>query len=454
MARSPSASCLPSITFVTDCSARSVSPRQPISAPRSRPLMSMVMGSVAERTVTCARTPMCFRSPSTRDRAVSAFPLGAAAPIAGAASWSMTLTSTTVSPAVSLMTRTSTLRRLSPSSINAASTASSSVRPRPSADFIRMPHELCSLFRPPGPAVLWSGLEAGRGPSCRTASTLGRHRLGRPPSTSSSLRKKIPPTDDEVLLNDTHAVADEPVEAKPGGNLQCEDSDHHRRQQHHGPLHLLRLQLLLGGVGRRRLLQHLRLDEGRDQRQREHRMVRRGVVQVGDEQERLDAMATLGEALEHVIERGEDGDLHDERQAADHPAERVDAVLLVELHRLLGDALLVLLEFLADLGDLRRQLALLGERLPLRQQLELRQRREREPDDDREHDDRDAVGADRAEERHRLEVDIEVEQERRQGLLNGNLPQVVDGFEYVEERAQVDVSISRSASKGCQGTGS
>src|SRR5438309_9256387 len=201
----------------------------------------------------------------------------------------MTVTSTTVSPGLSLMTRTSTLRRLSPSSINATSTASSSVRPRPSADFIRMPHELRSLFRPPRPAVLWQGLQAGRGSARRTASTLGHHRLGRPAATSlppsTSIRKKIPPTNYEVLLNDTHAVADEPVEPKPGRHLQGEDSNHHRREQHHGPLHLLGLQLLLGRVGRRRLLQHLRLDEGRDHRQQwEHEVIGRRNRQVDDDE--------------------------------------------------------------------------------------------------------------------------------------------------------------------------
>src|SRR6266849_5606641 len=51
----------------------------------------------------------------------------------------MTLTSTTVSSGPSLITRTSTFRRLSPSSIKAASTASSRVRPRPSADLIAPP---------------------------------------------------------------------------------------------------------------------------------------------------------------------------------------------------------------------------------------------------------------------------------------------------------------------------
>src|SRR5207245_6061215 len=84
------------------------------------------------------------------------------------------------------------------------------------------------LFRPPGPAVLRHGLQAGRGSSRWTASTFGRHRLGRPSATglppSTSVWKKVPPTDHEVLLNNTHAVADEPVEPKPSRHLQREDS--------------------------------------------------------------------------------------------------------------------------------------------------------------------------------------------------------------------------------------
>src|SRR5438477_7872330 len=134
--RSPSARCLPTITLVTACSARSVSPRQPISAPRSRPLMSRVMGSEPVRTLTWARTPMCLRRPSTRLFAASALPLAGAGMVSGVgAFWSITVTSTRVSSGVSLRILTSTLRRLSWSSISAASTASSSVRPRPSADF-------------------------------------------------------------------------------------------------------------------------------------------------------------------------------------------------------------------------------------------------------------------------------------------------------------------------------
>src|SRR5207248_691102 len=72
----------------------------------------------------------------TRPRGVSALPFAAAGAATGPPSLSsITLTSTTVSSAVSLRILTSTWRRLSWSSINAASTASSRVRPRPSAVF-------------------------------------------------------------------------------------------------------------------------------------------------------------------------------------------------------------------------------------------------------------------------------------------------------------------------------
>src|SRR5712692_683021 len=237
MTRSPSARCLPTITLVTACKARSVSPRQPISAPRSRPLMSSMIGSVPERTLTRARTPMCFSSPSTRPRAVSALPLEGAAGSPAAASWSMTLTSTIVSSAVSVRILTSTLRRLSFSSINAASTASSRVRPRPSADFtcaISLPLFSCLLGR----------LRPGTVPGHRLGDPRGADRAlarqGRRPSRDGpeTRRQQVPPPDHEALLNDTYAVPDKPVEAQAGGNVQGEVADHQRREQDHRPLHL------------------------------------------------------------------------------------------------------------------------------------------------------------------------------------------------------------------------
>src|SRR4029077_3840822 len=227
----------------------------------------------------------------------------------------MTLTSTTVSSGPSLMTRTSTFRRLSPSSIKAASTASSRVRPRPSADFIPLPPRLCSLFRPPGPrSVLRRGLQGGLGSAVfRSAPTFAHDRLCRPPSTP--VRKEVPPSDNEVLLNDTDQVPDKPVQPQARGNLQREVTDHQRRKPDHGALHLLGLELLLGRVERRRLLEHLRLNEGRDRRQKrkdqelgrgdrqatEQRVVHVDVVEVGHEQERLGRVPGLRETLEHVV---------------------------------------------------------------------------------------------------------------------------------------------------------
>src|SRR2546427_6596179 len=371
----------------------------------------------------------------------------------------MTLTSTTVSSGPSLMTRTSTFRRLSPSSIKAASTASSRVRPRPSADFIGLPPRLCSLFRPPGPrSVLRRGLEARPGSAIfRTAPAFDRDRLRRPPSTP--LRKQVSPTDHEVLLNDTDQVPHKPVQPQAGGNLQGEVADHQRRQPDHRPLHLLGLELLLGRVDRRRLLQHLRLHERGDRRKQrkdqelrwgdrqagEQRVLHRDVVEVGHEQERLRWMAGLRETLKHVVKGRQDWDLDDERQAADQASERVDAVLLVELHHLRVQLLRICLVFLAQLPYLGRELALLDHRLALRHQLELRQRRQGQTDQDRQDDDRNAVRADRADDRNRRKVREQIEEERGERLLDERHPQTVEGQEDIEDAAeggaQVDVSL-------------
>src|SRR5216684_542034 len=244
----------------------------------------------------------------------------------------MTLTSTTVSSGPSLITRTSTFRRLSPSSIKAASTASSRVRPRPSADLIAPPPLRSSLLSPfpslPAPprpgSRLRRRLEPGLGSVLRTAPALRRDGQHRPTPISS--RQKASPPDYEVLKNDTDHVADKPV-----------DPEHHRRQPHHRPLHRLGLELLLRRVGRRWLLQHLRLDECRDRRQQwenrvaeyrnrqreadqvqnENGVLSRAVVQVGHEDERRGRVGALGKPLEHVIERCQDRDLDDQRQTAD-----------------------------------------------------------------------------------------------------------------------------------------
>src|SRR5260370_11920887 len=265
MTRSPSARFLPSMTFVTDCSARRVWPRHPIRPPRSRPLISGVMGSVPVRPVTWARTPLCFSNLSTSARAAPAFPSAGDAASAGAAPWSITTTSTSVSSGPSLITRTSTFRRLSPSSIKAASTASSRVRPRPSADLIAPPPRCASLLSP-FPSLLAPSGSASRlrrrlqprlGSVLWAAPALGRDGQHRP--SPIAFRQEVSPTDHEVLKNDTDHVADKPVEPKAGGNLQGEVPDHQGRQQDHRPLHRLGLHLLLGRGRRGRLVQHLLL---------------------------------------------------------------------------------------------------------------------------------------------------------------------------------------------------
>src|SRR5712692_10115121 len=367
MTRSPSSRCLPTITFVTDCRARSVSPRQPINAPRSRPVTSSVIGSLPARTCTEARTPMCLRSPSSSVRTVSALPFTGDSPAGADAS--ITVTSTTVSSGFSLTTLTSTLRRVSPSSIRAASTASSRVRPRPSADLIvSLPSSrlvapaclgraplgvLCILVLPP--TTLHAPRQLLRVAAAAVLGRTGSLRLADRRLRAASLGPEASPPDHEVLLNDTDAVADEPVEPEAGRNLQGEVPDHQRRHHDHHSLHLLGLQLLLRGVRRRRRLQHLRLHEGggrreqredqvgdgRDRQPVQDRHLGREGHQGRHEQEvrRLDVRVP-----ENPVKRRQHRDLDDQRKAAHQPAERVDAVLLVELHHLGVQLLRVLAE--------------------------------------------------------------------------------------------------------------
>ena len=96
-----------------------------------------------------------------------------------------------------------------------------------------------------------------------------------------------------------------------------------------------------------------------------------------------DALDVLLEAvaLEHVVERDEDRDLEQQRQAG---SQRVDLVLLVELHHRLLLSLLVVLVLLLDLLELRLQLL----HRPHRADLLHRDRQDREPDDEHQRDDR------------------------------------------------------------------
>src|SRR2546421_3462904 len=456
MPRSPSARCLPTITFVTDCSARSVSPRQPISGPRSRPLMSSVIGSAPCRTLTKARTPMCFNRPSTRVFAASALPLAGACgiPVVGAP-WSMIVTSTTVSSAVSLRILTSTLRRLSWSTISAASTASSSVRPRPSAD-LKFVHSLPSTFFRLSLFVRAARLSSLGDVGHRLAPEAGRCLAGQrrrsPRDSPEPRRQQVAPPDHEALLNDTYAVPDEPVEAESGGNVQGEVADHQGRDPHHRPLHLQCLELLLGRVRRRRHLQHLRLDERRDRGEQgedeirdrrdrqawKHQLVVGVLVEVCQEQEVRGDVVPATEVGEHVVESRQDRQLNDQGQAADQTAERVDPVFLVQLHHLGVQPLRLFLVLLAKLRDLRGELALLDHRLALSHELELLERREQQPDEDRQEDDRDAVSADRTKDRYTDDVGVDIAEGALQGGAENRPPYGLDGLKDVEWRAEKD----------------
>src|SRR2546421_2077786 len=456
MTSSPPTGCLHTITLFTACSARSVSPRQPIKAPRSRPLMSSVMGSLPVRTLTCARTPMCFSSPSTRLFAASALPLVGTGviPITGAL-WSMIVTSTMVSSDVSLRILTSTLRRLSWSTISAASTASSSVRPRPSAD-LKFVHSLPSTFFRLSLFVRAARLSSLGDVGRRLAPEAGRCLAGQrrrsPRDSPEPRRQQVAPPDHEALLNDTYAVPDEPVEAQPGGNVQGEVPDHQGRDPHHRPLHLQCLQLLLGRVRRRRHLQHLRLDERRDRgeqgedeigdrRDREawkHELVVGIFGEVCHEQEVRGDVVPATEVGEHVVQRRQDRQLNDQGQAADQAAERVDPMFLVQLHHLGVQPLRLFLVLLAKLRDLRGELALLDHRLALSHELELLERREQQPDQDRQEDDRDAVGADRVEDRYADDVGVDKAERALQGDAEDRPPCRLDGLKDVEWRAEKD----------------
>ena len=182
------------------------------------------------------------------------------------------------------------------------------------------------------------------------------------------------------------------------------------------------------------------------------------VVQVGDEKERRCPVMAGGEVPEDVVQRRQYRQLHDQGQAADEPSQRVDAVLLVQLHRLGIELFFVVLEFLAQLGDLGRQLALLDHGSPLSDELKLLKRGKGEPDDDGHDHDRDPVSADGSDHRHRLHVGVEEQQKRCEVLLENVPPQVVDGLEDVERarRAQEDVNFSDAKGRWRrdQGTGS
>ncbi len=110
----------------------------------------------------------------------------------------------------------------------------------------------------------------------------------------------------------------------------------------------------------------------------------RGDVPVSVERRAADALLQVGP--QHVEERDEHRQLHQQRQAR---RQRIDLVLLVELHQLLLLALFVLLVLLFQRVDLGRQALHLLHRL----QLPEGQRHEDRPDQDGQADDRQAPAA-------------------------------------------------------------
>ncbi len=85
-----------------------------------------------------------------------------------------------------------------------------------------------------------------------------------------------------------------------------------------------------------------------------------GLGHVGDPEEAEVAVQRALHRGDRPVELGDDRPLHQDRQAPAQLRERVDVVLLVELHHLRVELLRVLLVLLAQLGHLRRDQALLG----------------------------------------------------------------------------------------------
>ena len=148
-------------------------------------------------------------------------------------------------------------------------------------------------------------------------------------------------------------------------------------------------QVLLARVGGRRHEQRradLRADVDHHQRhERRGRQLLQVLRDVGHEAaEEGQVVARLDEArrvAQHVVEADEDRDLDDDRQAG---PERVDALVLVELHHLLVQHLAVAAVLLLELADLGLQRLHAAHRLLLLD----RQRHEREAHEEGEQDDR------------------------------------------------------------------
>ena len=98
------------------------------------------------------------------------------------------------------------------------------------------------------------------------------------------------------------------------------------------------------------------------------------------------AVPKLDGLIEHAVKAEKDRDLNEHRQAT---AERVDAILLVELHRLLVHPLRIIFVLFAQLVHDGRKLGHLSHRLGRR----VLQRPEQRPDDDRHDDDGERVAS-------------------------------------------------------------
>ncbi len=229
---------------------------------------------------------------------------------------------------------------------------------------------------------------------------------------------------DQILLDDRPEVRGDPVDEQ-SGRVAVEDHDEDdRQQQHQAAL------VGVGGRGRDQRRGELRPDVEDDQHhkrdpgrlggdvgeEQELRRMRRDLVAVGrfDELrgqvghaghmprdlvlhgfgrmgiEEIDQLSAADVLLQvgpqHVEQRHEDRELQQQRQAG---RQRVDFVLLIELHQLLLLALFVFLVLFFERVYLRREPLHLLHRL----QLAIGQRDQDGPDQDRQADDRQAPAA-------------------------------------------------------------
>src|SRR6266511_486343 len=180
---------------------------------------------------------------------------------------------------------------------------------------------------------------------------------------------------DDVLLTQSPDVGRDPVDDQSRREADDERDDDQRQREHQDPL------LAVGGRGHHHARAELGGDEEDDQG-REHG-ARRGLRQVGDEQE-AGASDVLLEArpAQQSVERDEDRDLKQQRDAG---REWVDLVLLVEAHQLALEALAIVLVLLRDLLDLR----LVGLQRAHRANLLYRERQDHDPRDERQQHDRE-----------------------------------------------------------------